>query len=137
MNGTPILPWDMIAYIMRFALRIFVNKDLVRELILPKEGTYSRGLGVLDIHVMLPSHIAEKRRLVRQRAMYNDVPYHDELRRYNEEQKKVGNWLKAIDATYTKRSTKKLQQISRVRLLTLWTQNNTTLPYFNGKSYEI
>jgi hypothetical protein len=63
----------------------------------------------LDIHVMLPSHIAEKRRLVRQHAMYSDVPYHDELRRYNEEQKKVGNWLKAIDATYTKRSIKKLQ----------------------------
>jgi hypothetical protein len=81
---------------------------------------------------MLPSHIAEKRRLVRQRAMYND-----ELRRYNEEQEKVGNWLNAIDATYATRSFKKLQQISRVRLLTLWTQNNTTLPYFNGKSYEI
>lgn len=69
----------MIAYIMRFALRIFVNKDLVRELVLLKEGIYSRGFGVLDIHVMLPSHIAEKRRLVRQRAMYNDVPYQNSL----------------------------------------------------------
>jgi hypothetical protein len=59
MNGTPILPWEMITYIMRFALRVFVNKDLVRELSLLKEGTYSKGLGVLDIHVMLPSHIAE------------------------------------------------------------------------------
>jgi hypothetical protein len=72
LNGTPIPPWEMIAY-----LQIFVNKDLVREL---KEGTYSRGLGVLDIHVMLPSHVAE--------------------------------WLKAIDAIYTTRSIKKLQQIS-------------------------
>jgi hypothetical protein len=53
MNGTPILPWEMIAYIMRFALRIFVNKDLVRELILPNEGTYSRGLGVLDIQLTI------------------------------------------------------------------------------------
>jgi hypothetical protein len=56
---SPILQCEMIAYIMRFALRIVVNKDLVRELILLKEGTYRRGLGVLDIHVMLPSRIAE------------------------------------------------------------------------------
>jgi hypothetical protein len=134
MNGTPILPWEMITYIMRFALRVFVNKDLVRELSFLKEGIYGRGIGVLDMHVMLPSHIVQKRRLVRQRAMYHDVPYYVELRHYNEQQKKVGNWLNAIDVTC---SFKKLQQVSRLRLLTLWTHNNNTLPYFNGKSYEM
>jgi hypothetical protein len=133
MNGTPILPWEMITYIMRFALRVFVNKDLVRELSFLKECIYGRGIGELDMHAMLPSHIVEKRRLVRQRAMYHDVPYHVELRHYNEQQKQVGNWLNAIDVTC---SFKKLQQVSRIRLLTLWTHNNNTLSYFNGKRYE-
>ena len=137
MNGTPILPREIITYIMRFALRVFVNKDLVRELSFLKEGIYGRGIGVLDMHVMLPSHIVEKRRLMRQRAMYHDVPYHVELRHYNEQQKKVGNWLNAIDVTYVTCSFKKLQQVSRIRLLTLWTQTNNTHPYFNGKSYEM
>jgi ABC-type uncharacterized transport system ATPase subunit len=57
-------------------------------------------IGALDLHVTLPSHIVEKRRLVRQRAMYHNVPYHVELRHYNEQQKKVENWLNAIDVTY-------------------------------------
>ena len=91
MNGTLILPWEMIIYIMRFALRVFVNKDLVRELSLLKEGIYGRGIGVLEMHVMLPSHIVEKRRLGRQRVMYHDVPYHVELRHYTEQQIKVEN----------------------------------------------
>jgi hypothetical protein len=60
----------MIIYIMRFGLRVFVNNDLVRELSFLKEGIYGRGIGALDLHVTLPSHIVEKRRLVRQRAMY-------------------------------------------------------------------
>ena len=119
MNGTPILPWEMIIYIMRFGLRVFVNNDLVRELSFLKEGIYGRGIGALDMHVMLPSHMVEKRRLVRQRAMYHNVPYHVELRHYNEQQKKVENWLNAIDLTYITGSLKKLQQVSRLRLLTL------------------
>ena len=80
----------MIAY-----LQIFVNKDLVREL---KEGTYSRGLGVLDIHVMLPSHVAE--------------------------------WLKAIDAIYTTRSIKKLQQISTTVEYIYWRCGHKAIPLF-------
>ena len=122
---------------MRFALRVFVNNDLVRELSFLKEGIHGRGIGALDMHVMLPSHIVEKRRLVRQRAMYHNVPYHVELRHYNEQQKKVENLLNAIDVTYVTCSFMRLQQLSRIRLLTLWTHNNNTLPYFNGKSYEI
>jgi hypothetical protein len=42
----------MITYIMRFALRVFVNKDLVRELSLLKKGIYGKGIGVLEMHVM-------------------------------------------------------------------------------------
>ena len=85
---------------MRLALSFFVNKDLVRELISLTESTYNGGLGVLDIHVMLPSHTKEKRRLVKQRAMYNDVSYQEELRRYHEGKIKAGNWLKAIETNF-------------------------------------
>ena len=127
----------MITYIMRFAIRLCVNRDLVRELKLIKECTYNGGLEVLDIHVMLPSQLKEKRRLVKQRAMYNDVSYKEELRRYHEGQIKAGNWLKAIGTNFTWRRLKELTQISRARLLTLCTHKNITLPYFNGKSYEI
>ena len=86
---------------MRFALRVFINKDLVRELLLLKEGIYGKGIEVLEMHVMLPSHIVDKRRLVRQRAMYHDIPYHVELRHYTEQQIKVENWLNAIDVAYS------------------------------------
>ena len=137
MNRIPMLPWEMISYIMKIALSFFVNKDLVCEFTSLTESTYGGGFGELDIHVMLPSHITEKRRLVRQRAMYNDVSYQEELRRYHEGQIKAGNWLKAIETNFTWRSIRELKQIRRVRLLTLWTQTNSTLPYFNGKSYEI
>jgi hypothetical protein len=119
MNGTPILPWEMITYIMRFALRVFVNKDLVREFALLKEGVYGRGSSVLEMHVMLPSHIVEKKILVRRHAMYHDISYQVELRHYTDQQQKVENWLNAIDVTYITGSLKKLQQVSRLRLLTL------------------
>jgi hypothetical protein len=122
---------------MKFALRVFVNQDLVREIALLKEGVYGRGSSVLDMHVMLPSHIVEKKRLVRRHAMYHDIPYQVELRYYTDQQQKVENWLNAIDVTYITGSLKKLQKVSRLRLLTLWTHHNKTLPYYNGKSYEI
>jgi hypothetical protein len=77
----------------------FVNQDLVREIALLKEGVYGRGSSVLDMHVMLPSHIVEKKRLVRRHAMYHDIPYQVELRYYTDQQQKVENWLNAIDVT--------------------------------------
>ena len=112
----------MITHIMRFALSFFINKDLVGEFISLTESTYGGDLGVLDIHVMLPSHMKEKRRLVRQRAMYHDVTYHEELRRYHDGQLKAINWLKAIDTNFTWRSIREFEHISRTRLLTLWTK---------------
>jgi hypothetical protein len=36
------------------------NNDIVRELSFLKEGIYGRGIGALDMHVMLPSHMVEK-----------------------------------------------------------------------------
>jgi len=69
--------------------------------------------------------------------MYKDVQYEEELQQYIKDKKNADNWLKAIDTNFKTSCANKLTKDSRERLLTLWTIKNTTLPYFNGKSYEI
>ena len=137
MNELPILPWEMVIDVIGFVIELLVNKTIVEEFRLMKEVRYGGSPDVMDSHVLLPSRIKERRRKVEQRAMYRDITYEEELRSYHRFMTRAQIWMKARDENYTTRCAQKLIQDSSEHLLTLWTIENTTLPYFSEKTYEI